>query len=33
MIWGAKFAPAFKVDAKGDMVVEVNRIDEMKLIG
>jgi inward rectifier potassium channel len=33
MIWGAKFVPAFKVDPKGDMVVEVNRIDEMKLIG
>jgi inward rectifier potassium channel len=33
MIWGAKFIPAFKVDPKGDMVVEVNRIDEMKLIG
>ena len=30
MIWGAKFIPAFKVDPKGDMVVEVNRIDEMK---
>ena len=33
MIWGAKFIPAFRVDSKGDMVVEVNRIDEMKLIG
>jgi inward rectifier potassium channel len=33
MIWGAKFIPAFKVDPKGDMVVEVNRIDEMKLLG
>jgi inward rectifier potassium channel len=33
LIWGAKFIPAFKVDPKGDMVVEVNRIDELKLIG
>jgi inward rectifier potassium channel len=33
LIWGAKFTPAFKIDGKGDMVVEVNRIDEMKLIG
>jgi inward rectifier potassium channel len=33
LIWGAKFIPAFKVDTKGDMVVEVNRINELKLIG
>lgn len=33
MVWGAKFIPAFKVNPKGDMVVEVDRIDEMKLIG
>jgi inward rectifier potassium channel len=33
MIWGAKFIPAFKVDPHGDLVVEVNRIDELKLIG
>ncbi len=33
MVWGAKFIPAFKVDPKGDLVVEVDRIDEMKLIG
>ncbi|MGA2214727.1 MAG: ion channel [Bryobacteraceae bacterium] len=33
MIWGAKFIPAFKVNEKGDMVVEVDRIDELKLIG
>jgi len=32
MIWGAKFIPAFRVDSKGDLVVDVNRIDEMKLI-
>jgi inward rectifier potassium channel len=33
MIWGAKFIPAFRVDPKGDLVVEVDRIDELKLIG
>jgi inward rectifier potassium channel len=32
MIWGAKFTPSFRVDSKGDMVVDVNRIDELKLI-
>jgi inward rectifier potassium channel len=32
-VWGAKFIPAFKVDTKGDLVVEVDRIDEMKLVG
>jgi inward rectifier potassium channel len=32
-IWGAKFIPAFKVDPKGDLIVEVDRIDEMKLVG
>jgi inward rectifier potassium channel len=33
IVWGAKFTPAFKIDPKGDLVVEVNRIDELKLIG
>jgi inward rectifier potassium channel len=33
IVWGAKFIPAFKVDSQGDMVVEVDRIDEMKLVG
>jgi inward rectifier potassium channel len=33
IVWGAKFTPAFKVDTKGDLIVEVDRIDEMKLIG
>ncbi len=32
-VWGAKFIPTFKVDTKGDLVVEVDRIDEMKLVG
>jgi inward rectifier potassium channel len=31
-VWGAKFVPTFKVDAKGDLVVEVDRISEMKLV-
>jgi len=33
IVWGAKFIPAFKVSPKGDLVVEVDRIDEMKLVG
>lgn len=33
MIWGARFIPAFRVDPQGGLVVEVNRIDELKLIG
>ena len=32
IVWGAKFTPAFKVDPKGDLVVEVDHIDEMKLV-
>jgi len=31
-VWGAKFVPSFKVDTKGALVVEVDRIDEMKLV-
>jgi inward rectifier potassium channel len=33
MVWGAKFIPAFKIDSKGEMVVEVDRIDDMKVVG
>jgi inward rectifier potassium channel len=33
MIWGAKFTPAFKVDPKGGLVVEVDRVDELKVLG
>jgi inward rectifier potassium channel len=33
VVWGAKFIPTFKVDASGDLVVEVDRIDELKLVG
>jgi inward rectifier potassium channel len=32
-LWGARFIPAFKVDAKGDLVVEVDHIDDTKLVG
>jgi len=30
IVWGAKFTPAFKVDPKGDLVVAVDLIDEIK---
>ena len=31
-VWGAKFVPAFNIDPKGDLVLDVNRIDELKLV-
>jgi inward rectifier potassium channel len=31
-VWGAKFIPSFKVDDDGALVVEVDRISELKLI-
>jgi len=31
-VWGAKFTPSFKVDTKGGLVVEVDHIDEMRLL-
>lgn len=30
--WGAKFTPVFRVDPKGDLVLDVDRIDEMRTI-
>ena len=33
IIWGAKFTPAFKVDDKGGLVVQVDRIDELNVLG
>jgi inward rectifier potassium channel len=33
IVWGAKFTPAFRFDTKGDMIVEVDRIDELKVLG
>jgi inward rectifier potassium channel len=32
MIWGARFVPAFHVDPKGDLVLEIDRIDEMRML-
>jgi len=32
IFWGAKFVPAFHVDNKGDLVLDVNRIHELKQI-
>jgi inward rectifier potassium channel len=32
IVWGAQFIPAFKIDSKGDLVVEVDRIDDMKMV-
>ncbi len=32
IIWGAKFNPAFKVDTNGDLIVQVDRIDEMRMV-
>ncbi|HUA22118.1 MAG TPA: ion channel [Bryobacteraceae bacterium] len=33
LVWGAKFTPAFSVDPQGDLVLEVDRIHELKLLG
>jgi inward rectifier potassium channel len=30
--WGAKFLPAFHIDPDGDLVVDLNRIDELKTV-
>jgi len=32
IVWGAKFIPAFSVDSKGDLILEVDRIHELKLL-
>lgn len=32
MVWGAKFVPAFKVDGKGGLIVEVDRIHELRVL-
>ncbi|HLK22819.1 MAG TPA: ion channel [Bryobacteraceae bacterium] len=31
-VWGAKFQPAFSVDPAGDLILDVNRIDELKVV-
>jgi inward rectifier potassium channel len=33
ILWGAKFLPAFHVDTKGDLVLDVNKIHELKVLG
>ncbi|HTS47486.1 MAG TPA: ion channel [Bryobacteraceae bacterium] len=33
ILWGAKFEPAFRVDSKGDLVLDVNRVHELKILG
>jgi inward rectifier potassium channel len=32
-VWGARFVPAFSVDSQGDLVLEVDRIDELRVLG
>ena len=32
IIWGAKFTPAFKIDQQGDLVLEMDRINELKMV-
>jgi hypothetical protein len=32
-LWGAKFVPAFSVDAHGDLVLDLERLDELKMVG
>src|SRR5579864_1311213 len=32
IVWGAKFVPAFRVDPSGDLELDVNRIDELKMV-
>ena len=33
IVWGAKFIPAFSVDPQGDLVLEVDRIGELRKLG
>ncbi len=32
MVWGAKFVPAFSIDPAGDLVLELNRVHELKML-
>lgn len=32
MVWGARFQPAFFVDGSGDLVLELNRVNDRKLL-
>jgi inward rectifier potassium channel len=33
ILWGAKFVPAFSVDPHGDLVLDLERLDELKMVG
>jgi len=33
ILWGAKFMPAFHVDPAGDLVLDIERLDELKMVG
>jgi inward rectifier potassium channel len=33
ILWGAKFVPAFSVDPAGDLVLDLDRLDELKMVG
>jgi inward rectifier potassium channel len=33
ILWGAKFLPAFHVDNKGDLVLDINKVHELKILG
>jgi len=32
IVWGAKFTPVFRADENGDLVLDVDRIDEMRML-
>jgi inward rectifier potassium channel len=33
IVWGAKFSPAFSVDPKGDLVLEIDRVHDIRMVG
>jgi inward rectifier potassium channel len=32
ILWGAKFEPAFSVDTQGDLVLDLDRVNELKML-
>ena len=32
MVWGAKFVPAFSIDPRGDLVLELDRVHELRVL-
>jgi inward rectifier potassium channel len=32
ILWGAKFAPAFSVDPKGDLILDLDRVNELRML-